>query len=70
MGPMVWPPDQSVMAPQVYIERGFRDYGESPCKWYEDLQGAGDVVACRAPAVWLVIAAVGVGTLWVMGRKR
>jgi hypothetical protein len=65
-----WPPYQPIVQPQVYIERGLRDYQESPCKWYEDLQGTGDMVYCRAPAVWLVIAAVGAGTIWFMRGRR
>jgi hypothetical protein len=65
---MFWPPYQS--SPTVYIQRERSYQVEAPCKWYEDLQGSGDAVYCRAPAVWLVIAAVGAGTLFVMMRKR
>ena len=67
MWPMVWPPYQP--SPTVYVEQQPLQTG-APCKWWEDLQGAGDVVYCRAPAVWLVIAAVGAGSLWAMTRRR
>ncbi len=64
--PMIWPPYQ----PTVYIERQHDYQIESPCKWYEDLHGVGDSLYCRAPAVWLVIAAVGVSTLFMMMGRR
>jgi hypothetical protein len=67
MWPMIWPQYQP--SPTVYVEQQALQT-EAPCKWYEDLQGSGDVVYCRAPAVWLVIAAVGAGTLWMMSRRR
>jgi hypothetical protein len=64
--PMIWPPYQ----PTVVIERDYSHQVASPCEWYEDLHAAGDTVYCRAPAVWLVIAAVGAGTLLVMLRRK
>jgi hypothetical protein len=64
---MMWPPYQ----PTVYVQR--EDYShqvEAPCKWYEDLQSAGDTVYCRAPAMWVVLAGIGAATLFMMTRKR
>jgi len=63
---MMWPPYQ----PTVYIERDYAQQVEAPCKWYEDLHSVGGDVYCRAPAMWLVIAGVGIGTLMVMMKGR
>jgi hypothetical protein len=57
-------------SPTVYIERDNLDYAVSPCKWYEDITVARQQVYCRPPAMWLVIAAVGAGTLFAIARKR
>jgi hypothetical protein len=65
---MLWPPYQP--SPTVYIERSHGVQVESPCQWYEDLHSVGDEVYCRAPAMWLVIAAVGAGTLLVMMMRK
>lgn len=54
----------------VYVQNQVPAAAEFPCKWYEDFEGSGDVLYCRAPAVWLVIAAVGLGSLWAMTRRR
>lgn len=64
-GPMIWPPYQ----PTVYVQSAPL-VEEAPCKWYEDLQGSGSMAYCRAPAMWLVLAAVGAITLYDVMRRR
>jgi hypothetical protein len=63
---MIWPPYQ----PTVYVERQHDYQVEAPCEWYQDLESAGGEVYCRTPAMWLVVAAVGAGTLLVLATRK
>jgi hypothetical protein len=54
----------------VYIRERGAEQVARPCEWYEDVETARGMLYCRAPAMWLVIAAVGAGTLFMMARKR
>ena len=57
--------------PEVYyVEDHTPALTASPCKWYQDLDEVGGEVYCQTPAVWLVIAGVGIATLAVMLSKR
>ena len=68
--PIPMPVPMPVYQPPIYVERQTSTMLGSPCRWFEDPVVIGDDYYCRAPAIWLVIAAVGASSIFMMTRKK